>query len=428
MAGTYVTKGSVALAVLLVASVLLNSCKEDPTLAILNTSPVTEVSINSAKLSGNITSDGGAEVTARGFCWGTAPDPEITDNTLPAGTGPGEFSTTLSGLEPHTVYHVRAFAENSVGIAYGNDVEFETSMAPPSVTTGQISNITATTASCGGNVNYDGGAPITARGVCWSTSPQPDLSDPHTNDGAVTGVFTSQMTNLASATVYYVRAYASNESWTVYGEELSFRTKLVDIEGNLYNTVLIGTKLWMAENLRVTKLTDNTPISNITDNTLWVGTSNPAYCWYDNNISFKPTYGALYNWYTVSTGELCPAGWHVPTDVEFNSLEITLGMASDQSDVWGWRGTDHGYKMKNQTGWDDNGNGSNSSGFSALPGGYRFGVDGIFVLQTTITYWWTSSEHDSDRGWYRRLDSSSDQVYRASTSKKGGKYVRCVKD
>jgi len=113
---------------------------------------------------------------------------------------------------------------------------------------------------------------------------------------------------------------------------------------------------------------------------------------------------------------------------KFNSLEIALGMQADQSHVWGWRGTNHGFKMKNNTGWGENGNGNNSSGFSAIPGGYRFGADGTFVFQTTITYWWASTENDADRGWYRRLDSASDQVYRASTSKKGGKYVRCVKD
>jgi uncharacterized protein (TIGR02145 family) len=236
------------------------------------------------------------------------------------------------------------------------------------------------------------------------------------------------MNNLSPATTYYVRAYASNGSWTVYGEEFSFRTKLSDADGNLYNTVLIGSQLWMTENLRTTKLNDNTAIPEIQDNAQWVSLTTPEYCWYDNNINFKSTYGALYNWYTVNTGKLCPNGWRVPTDTDFSVLETTLGMAASQAEVWGFRGTDHGLKMKNTSGWDENGNGTNSSGFTALPGGYRYGLDGMFVLQTTITYWWTASEHDADRGWYRRLDSSSDQAYRASTSKKGGKYVRCVKN
>lgn len=407
---------------------LTSGCVKDPTLPVLSTEPAAEITEFSAEVSGNISDDGGAEITARGFCWGTEADPAINDEMIPAGTGAGKFSVTIENLQPNTNYHVRAYAENSVGIAYGNDVPFLTNMAPPAVTTASVSDIAAIMATCGGNITYDGGSPITAKGVCWSTTPEPDISDPHSLDGQGSGIFTSSLTNLTSATLYYVRAYASNADWTVYGEQQTFRTRLADIDGNLYNTVLIGTKLWMAENLRTVSLNDNSQIQNITDDAAWVATGSPAYCWYNNDPSFKPTYGALYNWYTINTGKLCPTGWHVPTDAEYNTFEFALGMTSDQAEVWGWRGTDHGLKMKNQTGWDDNGNGTNSSGFSALPGGYRFGADGRFFLQTTITYWWTATEHDADRGWYRRLDSSSDQVYRASTSKKGGKYVRCLKD
>ena len=414
--------------VFIVLSIVTFSCVKDPTLPVLSTEPVTEITVNTAKISGIISDDGGAEISARGFCWGTSADPTINDEIVPAGTGTGKFNGSLVNLQPNTGYHVRAFAENSVGIAYGNDVAFATNMAPPAVTTAAVSAIAALTASCGGNVTYDGGAQITAKGVCWSTTSEPDISGPHTEEGPGSGAFTSSLTSLSPATVYYVRAYASNSSWTVYGEQQTFRTKLTDIEGNLYNTVIVGTRLWMAENLRVVTLNDNSQVQNITDDAAWVVTTSPAYCWYNNDQSFKTTYGALYNWFTANTGKLCPTGWHVPTDEEFSALEIALGMATDQAELWGWRGTDHGKKMKNQTGWDDNGNGTNSSGFSALPGGYRFGGDGQFFLQTTITYWWSATEHDADRGWYRRIDSAGDQVYRASTSKKGGKYIRCVKD
>ncbi len=428
MSGKINIPGFLLILVIVAGASQLHSCKEDPTLAVLTTGQATDITNNSATLNGNITDNGRAEITARGFCWGIDPQPTLDDELIPSGTGSGTFSAAITELEPNIRYHVRAFAENSVGVAYGNDVEFVTSTAPPSVTTVQVTNIAAVTATCGGNITYDGGAQITSRGVCWSTSPQPDITDSHSSDGTGSGSFPSTLTNLSPATIYYVRAYASNGSWTVYGEEFSFRTKLSDVQGNLYNTVVIGTKLWMAENLRATSLNNNTPISEITDNAQWVSVNTPAYCWYNNDVSFKPTYGALYNWYSVNSGQLCPDGWHVPTDDEFNLMETTLGMAADQAGVWGWRGTDHGLKMKNTTGWEESGNGTNSSGFTALPGGYRFGLDGMFMLQSTITYWWTASEHDADRGWYRRLDSSSDQVYRASTSKKGGKYVRCVKN
>ena len=412
----------------LTSTLLFNSCIKDPTLPVLKTEPVTDITINSVKISGEVTDDGGAEVTARGFCWGTAANPTIQDEFVLSGTGPGKFTGTIDGLDPNTQYHARAYAENSVGIAYGNEIVFVTSTAAPTVTTIQVSNITASTAVCGGNVTYDGGASITGRGVCWSTTPDPDLNDFFTSDGTGSESYSSTMTDLAPVTTYYVRAYAKNSAWTIYGEQITFTTKLADAEGNLYNTVTIGTQVWMTENLRVTKLNDNTLIPEVTDNTLWIGTSVPAYCWYNNDIAYKPTCGALYNWYAVNSGKLCPSGWHVPTDDEFNILEQSLGMGADQLNLWGWRGTDQGTQLKNTTGWDEGGNGTNSSGFSALPGGYRYGATGDFYLLTTITYWWTATENDADRGWYRRLDSSSTAVYRASTSKKGGKYIRCVKN
>jgi len=428
MSGNLGISSKLLLMSLLTGMAFFSSCKEDPTLAVLNTEPASEITVSTAKLEGVITDDGGATVTVRGFCWGSVTNPTVQDDFKPAGTGPGTFSATIENLQPNIQYYARAYAENSVGIAYGNEIVFVTSTAAPAVTTIAVTNITASMAVSGGNITYDGGGSITARGVCWSTSPEPDLSDSFTSDGTGSASFPSTMTNLTPATTYFVRAYAKNSSWTVYGEQLSFTTKLADAEGNLYNTVKIGNQVWMTENLRVTKLNDNTLIPEVTDNTPWIGTTAPAYCWYNNDITYKPTYGALYNWYAVTSGKLCPTGWHVPTDNEFSTLEQSLGMAADQLDLWGFRGTDQGTRLKNTTGWDDGGNGTNSSGFSALPGGYRFGADGEFYLLTTITYWWTSSEHDADRGWYRRLDSSSTAVYRASTLKKGGKYVRCVKN
>jgi len=412
----------------LIVMLFLNSCKEDPTLPVLKTEPVSEITINSVKISGEVTDDGGADVTARGFCWGTTFSPTLLDESAPSGTGPGEFDLTIDGLQPNTHYYARAYAENSVGIAYGNEIDFVTSTAAPALTTIPISNIAAFTAVSGGNITYDGGGIITARGVCWSTTPEPDLNDSFTSEVTGSASFPSTMTNLAPATTYYVRAYAKNSAWTVYGDQKTFTTKLADADGNLYNTIKIGTQLWMTENLRATKLNDNTPIPEVTDNTLWIGSSVPAYSWYNNDIVYKPTYGALYNWYAVNSGKLCPTGWHVPTDDEFSILEQSLGMSADQLTIWGWRGTDQGTQLKNTTGWETEGNGTNSSGFSALPGGYRFGATGDFYLLTTITYWWTATEHDADRGWYRRLDSSSPAVYRASTSKKGGKYIRCIKN
>jgi uncharacterized protein (TIGR02145 family) len=407
---------------------LLHSCIKDPTIPVLKTNPGTDVTINSVTISGNITDDGGSPVLARGICWGTSINPSFEGLHTTDGEGPGVFSTTITGLLPNTTYHARAYAENSIGIAYGNEIIFVTGIAAPVVTTTGITDITSNTAMSGGKINYDGGAAITAKGICWSTSPEPDITDSFTNNGTDTSHYQSQMTGLLPCTKYYVRAYAKNSAWTVYGEEEIFNTKLADVEGNLYNTVTIGTQVWMAENLRTTKYNNNSAIPNVTNNTTWANLSTAAYCWYNNDIANKPTFGALYNWYAINAGELCPTAWHVPTDEEFNALEVYLGLAPDQIDVWGWRGTDQGTQMKNITGWDAGGNGTNSSGFTAMPGGYRYGATGAFYLPTSITYWWNSTEHDADRGWYRRLDSSRSDIYKASTSKKGGKYIRCLKD
>ncbi len=404
-----------------------NSCKKDPTIPVLSTEPATEITINSATLGGNITSDGSAAVTLRGVCWGTDDNPTAEGDHIEAGAGTGKFSCLVEGLDPNTIYHVRAYAQNNVGIAYGNDVVFATGIAAPVITTTQVSAITATSAISGGVITYDGGAQITESGICWSTTPDPDLDDSFVLNNTGATSFSSTLTNLSPGTKYYVRAYAKNSEWTVYGAQMTFLTKVADIEGNLYNTVIVGTQVWMAENLKTTKYNDDTPIPNIKADEEWIVLTTPAYCWFGNNISNKVTYGALYNWYVIGTGKLCPDGWHVPNDEEYKTLEKVLGMSTDQVDLWNWRGTDQGSKMKSTTGWTEGGNGTNTSGFNGLAGGYRFGETGAFNALGILTYWW-SSEHNVDQGVYRRLDYDNSGVYRSVTSKRGGKYVRCIKN
>jgi uncharacterized protein (TIGR02145 family) len=204
---------------------------------------------------------------------------------------------------------------------------------------------------------------------------------------------------------------------------------MTDPEGNTYKTVEIGTQTWMAENLKTTEYSDNTAIPNVTSNSAWIKLTTPGYCWYDNDeTTNKPIYGALYNWYTVKTGKLCPTGWHVPTDAEFKTLEMFLGMNQSQADGTSWRGTDQGTQMKNATGWKTGENGTNTSGFSALPGGYRYRLDGAFNNIGDLSYWWCSDEKSPSTGNYRRLDGSNAGVFREGTLESAGKYVRCVKD
>jgi len=138
----------------------------------------------------------------------------------------------------------------------------------------------------------------------------------------------------------------------------------------------------------------------------------------------------LYNWFAVNKGTLCPTGWRIPNDEEYKTLEKYLGMTQGQADTYGWRGTDQGTSIKSTSGWFNGGNGTNSSGFNGLPGGYRYGADGGFYDIGKLSYFWSSTQYEYDalKGTYRRIDYNMSTIFREGTSKKGGKFVRCIKN
>lgn len=196
----------------------------------VSTGSVSNITTSSATGSGNVTSDGGSTVTERGICWSTSHNPTISASHQSNGTGTGNYTVNMTSLNPNTTYYVKAYAINSQGTAYGEEVNFTTNaISEPSITTNNVTNITQTTASCGGNVTSDGGANVTARGVCWSLSQTPTVSGSHTTDGSGAGSFTSQITGLNSGKTYYVRAYATNSAGTSYGEQKTFTTSSVDL-------------------------------------------------------------------------------------------------------------------------------------------------------------------------------------------------------
>jgi len=202
------------------------SLTTEANLPTVTTGEVSNITQTTAQGSGNVTSDGGAEVTERGVCWSTSHNPTISGSHANSGTGVGGFTVSMTGLTANTKYYVRAYAKNSAGVAYGNEVDFTTSqsISAPTVTTSQVTNITQTTATGGGNVTSDGGAPVTERGICWGTSHNPTTSGSHASSGTGTGSFTVNMTGLTAGTTYYVRAYATNSQSTSYGNEVSFTT------------------------------------------------------------------------------------------------------------------------------------------------------------------------------------------------------------
>ena len=411
---------------------------EEIKLATVTTATVTSITSSSAVSGGEVVSDGGGDVTARGICWGTSPAPTTANNKTTDGEGTGSFISSITGLEPGKIYYVRAYAVNIAGTAYGNEVTFSTPAILAEVNTVPVTDITTNSAVSGGNVTSDGGSSVTARGVCWSTGVTPTISDNHTTDGAGTGSFSSTLTGLNPNTTYYVRAYAVNSAGTAYGAVISFTTQQVttitDVDGNVYNTITIGTQIWMTENLRVTHYRNGDPIITGLDDDAWSSTADGAFAIYNNEAANSLLYGNLYNWYAVNDSRgLCPVGWHMPTNAEWEALENYL---INNGFGYGGSGSDIGKSMAMTSGWDESsvpgtvGNdqpGNNSSGFSALPAGFR-NYTGVFSYLGTMGFWWSSTESSSVNAISRFLQNTLSDLQDAVYDKNKGLSVRCVKD
>lgn len=289
-----------------------------------------------------------------------------------------------------------------------------------SVTTTYFSpDITFTSATAGGKVTVSGGTiNIVEKGVCYSTSPAPTVAGPRVTAGAGTGTFTVSLTGLDSATTYYIRAYATKKNGvTKYGNELSFTTlippvygTMTDIDGNVYQTITLGTQTWMLENLRTTRYRNGDLIKHVTDNAEWANlrleTDKGGWCYYNNDPGFESTYGKLYNWYAVTdTRNIAPEGWRVPTKTDWEVLQVYLGATSNvsQINVIGGKlkeaGLDH---------WASPNVASNISGFTALPGGVR-SEGGGFMHQAYKGRFWSSSLHGG-HAYYRELYHNNDMI------------------
>jgi len=223
-----------------------------------------------------------------------------------------------------------------------------------------------------------------------------------------------------------------------------------DYDGNIYNTIKIGNQWWMSENLKTKHFSDGSEIALVEDNLRWdsLGDMDIAYSYYDHSSSNANSYGALYTWAAAMNGAastdavpsdvqgVCPSGWHLPSDFEWMVLEKYLGMSEDEAMAFHWRGTNEGNKLKTRSGWYNNGNGSNTSGFSALPGGLRLPT-GAFIELGKTTKFWTATEisiNNFSYAWNRSLSNSNSQVgqflghHFYGLPKDHGLSVRCVKD
>jgi uncharacterized protein (TIGR02145 family) len=418
------------------AIILILNCKKQAiTLPTVTTESVSEITATSAAYNGIVSADGGAQVVARGICRSSNQTPTILDTKTSDATGLGSFSGTMSGLTPGATYFIRAYATNSIGTAYGNQLTLTTLAILPEISTIEVSDITTTTASGGGTITSDGGGSVSARGVCWAKGYIPTVDSSKTTDGTGIGSFKSNITGLTINTQYTLRAYATNKAGTAYGSAYYFSTNydnkiifnpslnygtMTDIEGNIYKTIRIGTQEWMAENLRTTKFNDGSAIPLVTDNSIWTNPSTSAFCWSGNNEAVKNIYGALYNWTTVGTGKLSPVGWHVPSDDEWSVLITYLGGKTVAGDRLREKGLGHWYYYVNSQDTEK----TNDSGFTALPGGYRE-HNGPFSSYGYEAIWWSSTSIGSD-GWWWSLGSGV--VARMEYNQTFGLSVRCVKD
>lgn len=261
-----------------------------------------------------------------------------------------------------------------------------------------------------------------------TVSPSPD-----TTSGSTLLTFSAPLNNLMPKTKYHFRIEAVNALGTSYGADVAFVTtdtnvinidfnpglaydSIFDNEGNKYRTIQIGTQTWLAENLRSTKYNDGSDIPFINDPTVWGDLSTPGYTWFNND---SIGYGAIYNWYTISTGILCPAGWHVPTDDEWTVLTDYLGGMDIAGGKMKETGTSHWVTPNTEA--------TNESGFTALPAGYR-SLTGAFHSIGSYGFWWTSTEWSSSGAWYRDVYFGYGSVDRSNSSKKSGATVRCLKD
>lgn len=355
-----------------------------------------------------------------------------TTKLIATSIGNSYFLKNFSSQLPENRYYWQVEVVNQNGMkTLGPVWSFDVGNYPfkPSVGTINPSSVNNNSASVGGIIHNNGGSPVLQKGVCYSTTPNPTLSNNFTNNGSGDNLFTTTLSNLQQGTTYYVRAYATNSKGTGYGEEYNFTTT-GSSSGN--NTVTIGTQIWQAKNLDVSTYSDGTPIPQITDPTAWANATTGAWCYYNNDPANGTIYGKLYNWYAVAgiydtasannpalRKKLAPIGWHISTSNEWQTLFNSLGGQLIAGGKLKEIGTNH---------WlNPNTGATNSSNFTALPSGRRQ-LNGNYQLIGNQGEWWTDYETSVNSGYAFYIVYNDIIVNISNPAKKMGLSVRCVKD
>jgi uncharacterized protein (TIGR02145 family) len=340
------------------------------------------------------------------------------------------FSNTE--LIQNTTYTYRISSFNAVekSSTYSNEISLTTNtqVELPNLETKNISLISAATASSGGVIYSDGSSEITTKGIVWSTNLNPtvDLLT-KTSDGIGLDNFTSSIAGLSANTTYYVRAYATNNEGTAYGNQISFTTSppistITDIDGNVYELITICNQTWTKTNLNVSKYRNGDIIPQVDDYKEWGSLTTGAWCYYANSSSNGITYGKLYNWYAVNDPRgLAPVGFHIPTETEWDTMLLCLG----DTDVAGGKMKETGTIHWNSPNIDA----TNSSGFTGIPGGSINPLNGFYTIGNQATWWSTTSASAyPDYAFTCGLQFNFEFAIRNIEPKNYGLSVRCIKD
>jgi uncharacterized protein (TIGR02145 family) len=435
---------------LLLTFLLIFSCKKETPegkVPIVETSDVTSIGENLAYSGGRVVSEGSSEVIARGVCWSKKNPPTISDSKAYGPDIDGTFVSKMENLRLATTYYVMAFAKNSSGFGYGEIKTFSTPGGLPTAETLPASNVGLNSARLNSNVNgnYYGATFSFEWGLTSSYGKVSQEVYSWRSNALLKPEFVNiYIYGLTRGTVYHYRIKAVNDVGTTYGNDATFSTtetdpasiifnpdltygSVTDIDGNFYRTIKIGTQTWMAENLRVKRFNNGTKIPRMTDIVSYWNPDVPAYGWYNNDsATYFSVYGALYNWYTVDPDirdvkNVCPVGWHVPGETEWNFLINTLGGNSSaaiklkETTTTHWQSLDAGV--------------TNETGFTALPGGYDSNGHGDFEYYGSNGFWWSSTINNIYLSpyWIDILSESAD-IIKTTGDKHAGLSVRCVKD
>jgi uncharacterized protein (TIGR02145 family) len=404
------------------------SFSTEPELPAVITATILKITPYSAEAGGVVSSSGGSDVTERGIYWGSTANPVNTGTRLAIGSGTGSYADSLANLTPGTTYYVTAYAVNSIGTAHGEEKSFLTPGEIPIIDKIlEYQDLTANSVVLSGliapgelstNVTFEIGL-TTSYGISVEADENP-VTEKDTVYGTITG--------LTPNTLYHYRIVAENDLGTAYSADSTFRTVITGIqgtvtdqEGKIYQTIGIGYQEWMIENLKVVVYrngTDSIPLAE--SDSLWATMTTPAFCWYDSDSTANYSkYGALYNWYAVNTGNLCPTGWHAATNDDVTELVKYVGGAGKAGGLLKEKGTAY---------WNSpNTDAADKYGFKARGAGKR-SSEGIFDFIKVEGNWWTSTEYSTLNASYFNILFNYGNSFQAYLSKKTGMSVRCVKD